>query len=186
MTSSPSSSANATAHITRRTFFGGSFSREFGTGRNSVSGTTACSSSKWLKGPRVASVDIPCLIHIHHARQRLQFSKGLQDAVTNWAHLQIYKKAALLLEEQGALTVRRRRAMAKALWPLAHWIAKTHLADTKGVADWIFTLDPEFVVPEQGALGWMYRKWGFEATERVLRLRRVLLQPFRTSSMAEA
>lgn len=139
-----------------------------------------------IKGPRVASVDIPCLIHIHHARQRLQFSKGLQDAVTNWAHLQIYKKAALLLEERGALTVRRRKAMAKALWPLAHWIAKTHLSDAKSVADWIFTLDPEFVVPEKGMLGWMYRIWGFKKTERILRLRRFLLQPFRASSMAEA
>jgi hypothetical protein len=104
-----------------------------------------------------------------------------RSVVTNYQHLQIYRKALTLLEAQGELTPRRKKAAARALWPLAHWIAYTHLEEACEVADWIFKLDPEFRVPEAGMLGRFYRGIGFRRTEQVLALRRKLIAPFRRS-----
>jgi hypothetical protein len=86
-----------------------------------------------------------------------------------------------LLEAQGELTLRRKKAAARALWPLAHWIAYTHLDEACEVADWIFKLDPNFQVPEAGMLGKLYRGIGFRRTERVLAFRRKFVAPFRRS-----
>jgi glycosyltransferase involved in cell wall biosynthesis len=132
-----------------------------------------------LKHPKVAICTDPCLVHRHHNEERLQFPRGMRTAVTHWSHLQIYRKAATLLSERGELTARCRRAIARALWPLAHGIAHTHLDDAREVAAWIYQLDPDFVPPEPGALGYFYRHIGFGATERVLRARRQLVSPLR-------
>jgi len=44
------------------------------------------------------------------------------------------------------------RAMIKALWLLAHGIAYTYLDEACEVAEWIYQLDQEFKLPEQGML----------------------------------
>jgi glycosyltransferase involved in cell wall biosynthesis len=125
-----------------------------------------------LKQPRIAICPDPCLIHRHHAHDRLQFPQGMKSIVTNWAHLQIYRKAATLLADHGQFDRRRRQAIARAVWPLAHWIAYTHLDEAKDVAAWIYRLDPDFQPPEGGILAHLYRRFGFAATERILRVRR--------------
>jgi hypothetical protein len=125
-----------------------------------------------IKGPKVAAVPLLCLIHRHHSGERLQFRSGLAGAALHWQHLQLIRAAARELEVRGELTPRRKRAAAKALWPIAHWIAYTHLEEGAGVADWIAQLDPEFRIPERGALGWLYRRLGFRGTERILLFRR--------------
>jgi glycosyltransferase involved in cell wall biosynthesis len=134
--------------------------------------------------PRVAICQEPCLLHRQHGRDRLQALSGLREVSTNWSHLQIYRKAEALLTGRGELTPRRRRAMARALWPLAHWIARTHLGEAREVVDRIYRLDPDFRPPEAGPLGALYRHLGFAATECVLSVRRRLLAPLRVPARA--
>lgn len=58
-------------------------------------------------------------------------------------------------------------------------VAYSHLHEACEIAGWVFHLDPEFRVPQQGLLGVLYRRIGFRKTELLLRLRRTLLAPFR-------
>jgi glycosyltransferase involved in cell wall biosynthesis len=131
-----------------------------------------------FKHPRVSYVEEPALIHRHHSRERLQFPKGLKLAVTNHAHWEIYKKAVQGLNAGGSLTDRRRRAISKSLWPLAHWVSYTDLHDACRLYAWILELDPTFVPPDEGVLGFMYRTLGFYRTEQVLHVRRFLRNCF--------
>jgi glycosyltransferase involved in cell wall biosynthesis len=132
-----------------------------------------------IKAPRVVSVSVPGLIHRHHNRPRLQFGTGLLESVTNWQHLLVYQRAAQLLEEKGELTPRRRRAVAKMMWPLAHWIAIRHRKEGISLAKWVFELDPEFRPPENGPVGVLYRALGFPTTETVMAGRRLAINFFR-------
>jgi len=129
-----------------------------------------------LREPKVATIASLSLVHQHHFQERLQFQSGLAAAITNGQHLKIYRTAARRLEAEGKLTPRRRRAMAKALWPLAHWIAYTHHDEACEVAKWISELDPDFHIPEHGVLGWLYRRLGFRRTEQILWFRRIALK----------
>lgn len=129
--------------------------------------------------PKLAICPTPTLCHRHHSKGRLQFKGSLRGVGTNIQHLYIYRQILKLLEQRGELTARRKKAACKILWPLAHWIAYTHLEEGCEVADWIFELDPDFQIPESGMLGRMYRGLGFPRTEQILALRRLLLHPFR-------
>jgi glycosyltransferase involved in cell wall biosynthesis len=126
-----------------------------------------------IKRPRVAEFHSPAFVHRHHAQQRLQFAKGIGAVVTNWQQLNVYRKVLALLEAKGELTKRRKKAATNVLWPLAHWIAYTDLDEASDVARWIYHLDDEFVSPNKGLLGYLYRRVGFRRTEQLLRLRRV-------------
>lgn len=132
-----------------------------------------------LAHPEVAVYEEAGLCHRHHEKGRLQFRQGLGSVGTNIQHLRIYRQTLRLLEERGELTERRKRAACKVLWPLAHWIAYTHPDEGAEVAAWVYELCPDFEPPEGGALGMLYRRAGFRATERLLRVRRALLAPFR-------
>ena len=134
-----------------------------------------------LRNPKIAICEMPTLCHRHHEKGRLQFQGRLRGVGTNIQHLYIYRHILSLLERRGELNARRKEAAVKILWPLAHWIAYTHLEEACEVADWVFRLDPEFQVPEQGLIGSLYRKLGFYHTERLLRMRRLLLSPFKKS-----
>lgn len=128
-----------------------------------------------LQEPQVIIYKKPAFVHRQHPNERMQFPCGLREVQTNVAHIQIYKKAATILKQSGKLTQRRCNAMAKALWPIAHWMARTHLEEACKTANWIYILNPEFEPPEKGLLGLLYKKIGFRATEIVLALRRMLL-----------
>ena len=132
-----------------------------------------------LRHPKVAIYPHPVINLCNHNRGRIQFPTGMRSVVTNFAHVQFYRRILKRLEERGELTLRRKRAAINALWPLAHWIAYTHLDEACEVASWISELDPEFRPPEPGTLGQLYRSLGFRRTEQILKLRRVLLSPFR-------
>ena len=54
------------------------------------------------------------------------------------------------------------------LWPLARRIAKKYLDEGEELAEWVSDLDPQFNIPEDGMLGWLYRHAGFRWTEYVL------------------
>lgn len=132
-----------------------------------------------LKNPNVAVYDAPALCHRHHKKSRLQAVLGMRRVAQKLQHIRLYIYVLQRLQTRGALTMRRRGAAAKVLWPEAHGIAYTHPAEAAEVADWVFELNPDFTPPEPGFLGWLYRNAGFRWTERILRLRRLLLAPFR-------
>ena len=129
-----------------------------------------------LAHPKVAVTTVPTFGHRQHSNSRLQFPHGMRAVVTNYQHLQIYRKALGQLQERGDLTARRKAAATKILWPLAHWIAYTHRSEACEVADWIFELDPNFQIPNPGILGELYRRIGFRWTEYLLSFRRALLR----------
>lgn len=129
-----------------------------------------------LRQPLLSIYNKPAFAHRHHRAGRLQFPTGLRAAAMNFQHLQIYRRILRELERRGELTMRRKRAATKILWPLAHWIAYTHPDEAADVARWIYDLVPEFRAPEQGLLGLMYRQLGFRFAERVLSARRQLLR----------
>jgi glycosyltransferase involved in cell wall biosynthesis len=122
--------------------------------------------------PNVSVCDKLAFVHRHHTKNRLQFPSGTRQIETNAQHLRIYKKASELLISNNKLTQRRKNAIAKSLWPLAHWIARTHINEACETVDWIYSLNPAFEPSEKGVLGTLYRKLGFKFTEKILALRR--------------
>ncbi|MCS4136393.1 glycosyltransferase family 2 protein [Salinibacter ruber] len=139
-----------------------------------------------LKEPDYAVSDDPVLCHRHHGEGRLQFGHGIRSLGTDLQQLRINRNILYQLHQSDRLTMRRRRAAAKMLWPLAHRIAKVYMDEGEELAEWIYELDPSFRPPEEGLLGWMYRHVGFRRTEYLLRLRRLLVAPFRTSPKPNA
>jgi glycosyltransferase involved in cell wall biosynthesis len=132
-----------------------------------------------IRQPKIAVSPMTTLCHRHHSMGRLQFRGKLQAAGSNIQHLYIYKHILKLLERRGELTLRRKKAACKALWPLARWISRHDLECACEVADWVRILNPEFSNPENGLLGQLYKRAGFRATEQLLALRRWILLPFR-------
>lgn len=133
-----------------------------------------------LKEPDYVISEEPVLCHRHHQQGRLQFGQGMRSLGTDLQQLRIYRNVLRQLHRTDRLTMRRRRAAAEMLWPLAHRIARRYLDEGEELAEWVYELDPSFAPPESGVLGWMYRYAGFRYTEYILRLRRLLLDPFRT------
>ncbi|MEI6429396.1 MAG: glycosyltransferase family 2 protein [Pseudanabaena sp. ELA607] len=128
-----------------------------------------------MSNPKVAVYLQPSLCHRHHNQSRLQFPQGMRSVATNLMHLTLYKKCLRKLDLSTELTQRRKKAACKVLWPLAHWIAYTHLDEACEVVDWIYQLDPNFQPPETGLLGKLYSNFGFKSTENILRFRRKFL-----------
>ena len=81
-----------------------------------------------LKEPKYAISEDPVLCHRHHEKGRLQFAQGMRQVGTHLQQLRIYCNIIDQLQRRNALTIRRRRAAAAALWPLAHWIGYMHPA----------------------------------------------------------
>lgn len=135
-----------------------------------------------LKNPQVTVFQPPAIQLLHHQFERLQFPKGLREPVANYYHLQIYKRIIGLLARRNELTERRRKAACRVLWPLAHWIALSHLDEACEVAEWIYQLDPDFQPLNAGLLGKIYELLGFQNTENLLRFRRNILSFFAPNS----
>jgi len=128
-----------------------------------------------LLEPQIVMVEGCAGYWVKHIEQMQANYRGWKSQVTNWQHLNIYKKILAELANAGKLTQSRKNAACNVLWPLAHWIAKDHLNEALLVVDWIYELNPEFVPPEKGMLGLLYKRLGFAASEKLLRFRRKLL-----------
>ena len=128
-----------------------------------------------LLKPKLAFVPGCAGYWVRHDQQMQGNYQGIKAVATNWQHLNIYKRILGELACTDELTPRRRKAACKVLWPLAHWIAYTHLDEACEVAEWLYQLDPDFQPPEPGLLGKFYTHLGFKKTEKLLRLRRRLL-----------
>jgi glycosyltransferase involved in cell wall biosynthesis len=165
-------SSHYSAYLFRRSFIANIFHRqEFGPRDDRMFVIEVA-----MNKPRVAVYDAPAFVQRHHARERLQFGQGMRAVVTHWQHLDVCKKALAMLDARGELTPRRIKAAINMLWPLAHWIAYTHLDDACAVASWIHRLDDKFVPPQKGLLGLLYRRLGFRRTEQLLRIRRFFVR----------
>jgi glycosyltransferase involved in cell wall biosynthesis len=127
-----------------------------------------------LKHPEVVVHKGLALIHTGHKRERLQVTEGQTQITQNRQHVNIYKTIFTRLKERDELSIRRIKAAEKILWPLCHWIAKADIGEAAEVFNWMKALDRDFKIPETGLLGLLYNTIGFKATERLLRLRRLL------------
>ena len=128
-----------------------------------------------LLNPTLAVVDACAGYWVKHADQMQANYSGFKLQVVNWQHLHIYKKILGILETQNRLSKKYKEAACTVLWPLAHWIAYNHLKDAIEVVKWIYCLCPDFLPPEKGPLGLMYRRIGFKSTENLLALRRSVI-----------
>lgn len=112
---------------------------------------------------------------VHHPNQMQGNYHGMKAIVANWQHLNIFKKIISELQKRNQLTPARIDAVTDNLWVLAHWIAKTHLREAEEVVKWIYTLKPDFQIPEKGMQGKLFKILGFSTAEKIMRLRRKLL-----------
>ena len=124
-----------------------------------------------LRQPRLAVYREPAFVHRRHAGERLQYTSGFKRDLGFWTHISLYRKTLGLLEERGELTLRRKRAAIRMLWPNVRAFARAYPREAAEVVDWIYRLDPEFVPPVRPALAFAYKVLGFATTERLLRLR---------------
>ncbi|RUT07182.1 hypothetical protein DSM106972_024430 [Dulcicalothrix desertica PCC 7102] len=131
-----------------------------------------------MANPLIAIYKQAAFCHRHHSQGRLQFPQGMRTVATNLQHITIYKKILSKLAASCELTLRRRQAACTILWPLAHWIAYSHLDEACEIVDWIYSLNPEFQPLETGLLGKLYKNLGFRQTQKILWLRRNILGLF--------
>ncbi len=126
-----------------------------------------------LRRPCLAVYREPAFVHRRHAGERLQRTSGFRRDLGYWTHISIYRKTLGLLEARGELTLRRKRAAIRMLWPNVRAFARAYPREAAEVVDWIYRLDPGFVPPVRPALALAYRMLGFANTERLLRLRKL-------------
>jgi glycosyltransferase involved in cell wall biosynthesis len=127
------SSSHYSAYLIRRSFIAGIPHRqEFGARDDRMFVIELA-----IQDPKIATWDAPAFVHCQHRRERLQSPKGSKAITINRQLLAVYQQALLLLEARGQLTVRRKRAAVKQLWPLAHWIAYTDLDHAREIVKWI-------------------------------------------------
>jgi glycosyltransferase involved in cell wall biosynthesis len=124
-----------------------------------------------LRKPRVAVYRKPAFVHRQHQRSRMQGSSGIVKTLRTWQHIAAYRKTLALLERDGELSPRRKRAPGRFLWSLARELVKTHPADASDVYNWIYELDPDFTPPIRRSLALAYRMLGFRTTEWLVKLR---------------
>ncbi|MBB3057101.1 glycosyltransferase family 2 protein [Mucilaginibacter gotjawali] len=125
-----------------------------------------------LKHPKVNVHNGCALVHTSHTKSKLQLNRGMQKAVQDYQHLNIYKNILAQLAEKGELTERRKKASVKALWPLCCWIARHDLEDSVSLFEWIKQLDPDFKIPDKGLTGFLYKSIGVNNTHRLLKIKR--------------
>jgi glycosyltransferase involved in cell wall biosynthesis len=124
-----------------------------------------------LRKPRLAVYREAAFVHRHHDRGRLQRSAGFCRSLTDWTHIEVYRKAVAMLAARGDLSKRRRRAAVAHMWPVVRNLAQTQLDEAAAAAKWIFETDPEFEPPIRRSLAAAYRLLGFKTTERLVRIR---------------
>jgi glycosyltransferase involved in cell wall biosynthesis len=127
-----------------------------------------------MKFPRVSHLKIFTLVHHFHDQERLQKPSGLQETADHLARLKIYRNAFARLAEMGELTQRRKNAACNILWHMAHWVAKTHIAEGENIYRWVYELNPDFVPDEESFIYRLYKLLGFKRTEKILHTRRLL------------
>ncbi len=124
-----------------------------------------------MRHPRLAIYREPAFVHRRHAGERLQHTSGFRRDLGFWTHISIYRKTLGLLEARGELTLRRKRAAIRMLWPNVRAFARAYPREAAETLEWIYRLDPEFKPPVRPAIAFAYKCLGFATTERLLRVR---------------
>lgn len=133
-----------------------------------------------LKHPAVSAVHTATLAHVmHHSHARIQHARGVRSPAGHLQLLTVYERILRRLAAAGELTQRRRRAAAGVLWGLAHRIAYVDPYEGAEVADWVERLVPGFRPTGDDSTSRTYRAFGFRGAQRLFRIRRALLAPFR-------
>lgn len=123
-----------------------------------------------MRKPRLAVYRQPGFVHRRHGGERLQHTAGFKRDLGYWTYISIFRKVLAMLEAQGELTLRRKRAAIRVLWPNVRTFAKAYPAEAAEIVNWIYRLDPEFKPPVRPILTLAYKVLGFATTERLLRL----------------
>jgi glycosyltransferase involved in cell wall biosynthesis len=131
-----------------------------------------------LKKPKYGSIKTITLAHRIHSNDKLQKVNDLEDQSLHLTSLKIYQRAFNTLQNRGELNARYLNASLKVLIPLMHWIAKKHIKEANEILQWIKSLQPDFKFPENQVIHKLYNKIGFKPTEHLLRVRRLLKNPF--------
>lgn len=124
-----------------------------------------------MRKPRLAVDREPAFVHRRHPGERLQRTAGFRRDLGYWTHIAIYRKVLGLLEQRGELTLRRKRAALRMVWPSVRTFARAYPKEAADAFEWIMNLYPEFVPPERPAVLLGYRTVGFATTERLLSFR---------------
>jgi glycosyltransferase involved in cell wall biosynthesis len=132
-----------------------------------------------LLEPKIAFVEGCAGYWVKHNDQMQGNYSGLKSQVVNWQHLHIFKKILQKLQSQNRLHLKYKKAACTILWPLAHWIAIYNIKEAFEVVKWIYELNPEFNIPDKHLTGWLYKNIGFKHTEKLLKIRRVVVDAFR-------
>lgn len=88
-----------------------------------------------LKCPRIAVAKLIGLCHRHHDCSRLQRVSGFSADAANLNTLLVYRKILSLLETNGQLTERRRRAAGPILAQVAEWLSDRELLTSLMLAE---------------------------------------------------
>ena len=124
-----------------------------------------------MRKPRLAVYRQPGFVHRRHGSERLQHTAGFKRDVGYWTYISIFRKVLAMLEAQGELTLRRKRAAIGVMWPNVRSFAKAYPTEAAEIVDWIYRLDPDFKPPVRPVLTLAYKVLGFAMTERLLRFR---------------
>lgn len=130
-----------------------------------------------IRKPKLAVYREPAFVHRHHGHGRLQLHAGWRRRFAHWTNIEVYRKAVALLERQGELSDRRRRAAASYIWPVIRTFARTEPDEAAAAADWVFKLDPTFVPRERGVILAAYKRLGFRRTEQLIGLLSAFRKP---------
>lgn len=124
-----------------------------------------------MRKPRLAIDREPAFVHRRHSAERLQRTAGFKRYLGYWTHISIYRKILGSLDQRGELTLRRKRAALRMLWPSVRTFARGYPDEAAEVFEWIMRLYPEFIPPERRTVSFGYKTLGFAMTERLLALR---------------
>jgi glycosyltransferase involved in cell wall biosynthesis len=121
-----------------------------------------------LLNPRIAMVEGCAGYWVKHAEQMQANYRGWKVQVTNWQHLNIYKRILGSLAELGQLTQARKNATCDSLWVLCKWVSKHNVAEALQIFRWIKELNPDFKINEPGLIGFLYKSAGVNNTNKIL------------------
>ncbi len=114
-----------------------------------------------MRKPRLAVYRQPGFVHRRHGSERLQHTAGFKRDVGYWTYISIFRKVLAMLEAQGELTLRRKRAAIGVMWPNVRSFAKAYPTEAAEIVDWIYRLDPDFKPPVRPVLTLAYKVLGF-------------------------
>ena len=124
-----------------------------------------------LRKPSLAVYRKPGFVHRHHGQERLQRTGELVRDMANWTLIQLFRKILTMLEKSGELTVRRKQAALRTIWPHIRTLARSSPGEAHDIVAWVEKIHPHFRPPVRPSVNAAYKSIGVVATERLLSFR---------------